>query len=66
MVSAAFPARGDAPAGGRRPPDFFSRRRAVVVSILSLDEMMKVLELQAKLEPELLANAIPHLYAGRF
>jgi DNA-binding GntR family transcriptional regulator len=39
----------------------FQPGKGAVVSSLSLDEMTEVVELRAKLEPELLAKAIPHL-----
>ena len=39
----------------------FQPGKGAVVSSLSLDEITEVVELRAKLEPELLAKAIPHL-----
>ncbi len=44
----------------------FQPGKGAVVSSLSLDEMTEVVELRAKLEPELLVRAIPHLTVEDF
>ena len=44
----------------------FQPGKGAVISSLSLNEIAEVIELRAKLEPDLLAKAIPHLTAADF